>query len=158
MFVDTSRVAVTEGGEIDHASITPDMDVMYIRRKMDFGTRQKVISAAVAIAGGSGMEIDVGAFQLALAQYNILDWSGPSFAGVVCTPKAIARLDPDAPLLQAVLASIGERNPAGEMFGGGSDPKSTTAGAQNGAAEPSEPVSMILPFSARTTSDGLTPR
>lgn len=131
-FVDTSRVAVTETGEIDVHAVTPDTNVMYIRRKMDFGTRQKVISAAVAIAGGAGMEIDVGAFQLALAQHNILDWAGPLFEGVACTPKHIARLDPNLPLLVATLNAIGERNPADQILGGGDPKRATPPGDRNG--------------------------
>ncbi|GAB4203618.1 MAG: hypothetical protein OHK0022_27970 [Roseiflexaceae bacterium] len=115
-FVDTSRIAVTAEGEIDPKSVTPDMDVMYIRRKMDFGTTQRVQSAAVKLSSGveknaeASAQIDVGSWQLALAQFNILDWSGPSFAGRACNAKSIAALDPNFPVLKQALTSIGERN------------------------------------------------
>jgi hypothetical protein len=111
MFIDTSRIAVTEAGETPHEAITPDTDVMYIRKKMDFGAKQRVLSAAVKISGGTDPNtIDVGAYQLALAQINILDWAGPSFAGRPCTAKNISELDPDAPLLVQALAVVAERN------------------------------------------------
>jgi hypothetical protein len=133
-FVDTSRVAVTADGEIDPKAVTPDMDVIYIRKKMDFGTKQRVISAAMKIAAEMGKgktdaepeaAIDVGAWQLALAQHNILDWSGPAFGGLPCTAKNIARLDPAFPVLQRALACISERNQeaAAEAGGEPSDPK-----------------------------------
>ncbi|HEU4328062.1 MAG TPA: hypothetical protein VFS21_33305 [Roseiflexaceae bacterium] len=115
-FVDTSRVPVSAQGEISHDAVTPDIDVMYIRRKMDFGTTQRVQSAAVKLSAGveqnseANAQIDVGSWKLALAQYNILDWSGPSFAGRACTPKNIALLDPKFPVLEQALKSIGERN------------------------------------------------
>lgn len=114
-FADTSRLAVTEDGEIDPKAVTPDMDVLYLRKAMDYGAQQRVISAALKIAGlGVGQEaaVDVGAYQLALAQVNILDWSGPGFAGRACTPKAIAELDAADPLLARALAIIGARNVA----------------------------------------------
>lgn len=135
MFIDTSRIAVTADGEVDVHAVTPDMDVMYIRRKMDFGTRQKVTSAAMRMVGNgkqSSASLDIGAWQLALAQHNILDWAGPSFAGVACTPANIARLDPNQPLLIAAMRAIGERNQDGGLFL--TDPKASAApGATNGA-------------------------
>ncbi len=125
MFVDTSRVAVTVDGEIDPLAVTPDMDVMFIRKRMDFGTRSKVISAFVEVSG-----LDVGALQLALAQHNILDWQGPSFGGAPCNAKTIAQLDPEHPLLVKALERIAERNPMGAR----PDPKSTPPGDPSGPA------------------------
>lgn len=136
MFVDTSRIPVTADGEIDHSLVTPDLDVIYIRKKMDFGTVQKVISAMAKITGGDGASFDIGAYQLALAEQNILDWSGPAFAGVPCLPKNILRLDPTEPILIATLNAIGARNKdmLSSLLGGGNTKKSIPAGARNGAA------------------------
>lgn len=124
-FVDTSRIAVTAEGEIDPKTVTPDMDVMFVRKKMDFGTANRVQGAAMKLAAKMGANedpeaaIDVGAWNLALAQHNILDWSGPAFAGAPCNHKSIARLDPDFPVLKMAMKVIGERNSSGES----ADPK-----------------------------------
>ncbi len=139
MFVDTSRVPITADGEIDHSAVTPDIDVIYIRRRMDYGTSQKVFSALTNISGEDGVgkaSLDFGAFQVALAQHNILDWSGPGFAGIPCTPKNILRLDPAERILIVALNAIQERNKdiLGALLGGGDQKKSTPAGALNGAA------------------------
>lgn len=144
MFVDTSRIAVTADGEIDVAAVTPEMDVIYIRKRMDLGTVQKVVSAMAKINSGAknddeetsaGLNWDIGAYQLALAEHNIVGWSGPSFEGVPCTAKNIRRLDPAEPIVTATLNAIGERN-AGALMGmtTGTAKKSTLAGAVNGVA------------------------
>lgn len=122
MFV-SGRVAVTAEGVTDEKTLTPDVDVVFIRTKMDYGTRQRVVGAAAKMqqtqGGGRGkarrgkapeMEFDVGQYSIALLRFNVLGWNGPSFAGVSCTPENIERLDPDEPLVQKVLDVIGERN------------------------------------------------
>lgn len=128
MFIN-GRVAVTAHGVIDEKDITPHDDVIFIRTKMDYGTRQRVIGAMVkaerksekTVRGKKGktaavpeMGFDVAAYQIALLTHNILEWRGPSFAGVACSPANIERLDPDEPLVKAVLEEIGERNPPAE--------------------------------------------
>lgn len=144
MFVDTSRIAVTVDGEIDHKDITPEMDVMFIRKKMDVETLAKVQGDAAQVKvpkkkqpGEEDEEreqsvtdfVNFGAYQLALMHYNILTWQGPSFVGVPCNKKTIGQLDPNEPLVQMVLTRIGERN----NRAAGSDPKSSTlVGATNG--------------------------
>lgn len=118
MFVQ-GRVAITADGPIDTKDITPEMDVIFIRPKMDFGTKQKVIGAATKIIQGQKakrgkdaqtVDIDVGAYNMALLTNNILAWQGPSFAGVSCTPANIAMLDQDESLVGRVLQEINDRN------------------------------------------------
>jgi len=118
MFVQ-GRVAITADGPIDPKDITPEIDVIFIRPKMDFGTKQKVIGAATKIIQGQKakrgkdaqtVDIDVGAYNMALLTHNILGWQGPSFASVSCTPSNIAMLDQDEPLVGRVLQEINDRN------------------------------------------------
>lgn len=126
MFV-SGRIAITAKGVTDEKDITPLIDVVFIRTKMDYGTRQRVIGAAaklVAKAGGnrkerraakkgkgaSDVEFDVGAYQVALLVHNILGWQGPSFAGVACVPANIETLDTDEPLVKEVVQAISDRN------------------------------------------------
>lgn len=129
MFVDTSRVPVTAEGEIDHKDISPDVDTMFIRKKMDYETSQKVVGAATKFKPGDKgkaeedeTQIDIGAWNLALMQFNILAWQGPSFKGVPCNKKTIAALDPDEPLVKMVMECISARN----LSEGKADPKSST--------------------------------
>jgi hypothetical protein len=131
MFVQ-GRVAVTANGVIEERLITPEMDVIFIRAKMDYGTTQRVIGAAtkVAVQSGrrkatrtkakdNGIAMDVGAFQVALLVHNVLEWQGPSFAGVPCVAANIERLDPSEALVQRTLTEIGERNT--HLLGGGAE-------------------------------------
>lgn len=118
MFVQ-GRVAIAEDGPVDTKDITPDLNVIFIRPKMDFGTKQKVIGAATRIiqdqrskrqSKDATVDIDVGAYNMALLTNNILAWQGPAFAGVACTPTNIAMLDQDEPLVGRVLQEINDRN------------------------------------------------
>ena len=104
MFVSKEAVEVTEGE-----------NVILIRPKMDYGTRSRVMGAAVQIeAGASTGEVNVGAYQLALLTHNVLGWRGPAFEGVKCTPENVARLDPDEPLVARALEEIAARNAPGK--------------------------------------------
>lgn len=129
MFV-SGRVAITATGVIDEKDITADMDVVFIRPKMDYGTRQRVLgSAAKLIQGKAGnrkqrraaaaakkrsdandVQFDIGAYQIALLAHNILAWQGPAFAGHACVAASIETLNPDEPLVQRVLQEISDRN------------------------------------------------
>jgi hypothetical protein len=98
---------------------------------MDFGTKQRVMSAAIQLSEesgvqvGKGVRVDVqfGAIQTALLVHNIVRWAGPSFVEVPCTPENIVRLDPDEPLVQKVLRELDTRNPGKKQS---PDPKSLT--------------------------------
>jgi hypothetical protein len=100
-----------------------EQDVIYIRPKMSYGVKQRLISKAAQISmsqgsiGGNGkstpnMEaaVDVGAYQLALLTFNVVRWGGPNFNGVLCIEANIERLDPDQPLVVKVLEEIEARN------------------------------------------------
>lgn len=106
MFVSDKPVAITEGD-----------NTIYIKPKMDFGTRNAVIGAAAHVDFSDGKPeagMDIGSYQTALLELNIVGWSGPAFEGVPCTAVRIRRLDPDEPLVVRVLEEIAARNPPGK--------------------------------------------
>ncbi len=106
MFVQTDRVPVS-----DEAGNT-----VYIKRKMSFGDVSKIQAA--------GKDDHL----LALYVANIVDWQGPDFKGVDCTPENIALLDPNEPLIELVGNKIAELNPQKES----PNPKSrTTSGSKS---------------------------
>jgi hypothetical protein len=124
----SGRVAITAAGVTDEKDITPQTDVIYVRRKMDYGTRQRVVGAAAKVIEQEGQtkrgkrdkkakrktetEVNVGAYQMALLQENILEWRGPQFAGIALVRRNIEQLDPDDPIMKAVLKYISEANTA----------------------------------------------
>lgn len=126
MFV-SGRVAITATGVTDEKDLGPGVDVIFIRPKMDYGTRQRVNGAAAKVRQSSvgnrrqrraakargekiEMDLDVGAYQLALLVENVLGWQGPSFVGFACEAKNIERLDPAEPLVAQVIQQIADRN------------------------------------------------
>lgn len=108
MFVPKEKIAVSVDG---------GTNTIYVRGKMDFGTRQRVQSALLRVTSGMdraalrNAELALGEANIALLVYNILDWAGPAFVGVPCDAEHIEQLDPDEPLVDAVLAEINRRNP-----------------------------------------------
>lgn len=109
MFVTQEKVAVTLDG-----------NTIYIRNKMDYGTRSRVLNAAASLDGDKS-KVSIGAYQLALLQENITGWDGPDFAGVPYSREAVEQLDPNEPLVEKVLEQINIRNTRAEVV----DPKST---------------------------------
>lgn len=103
MFVNGQPVPVTGGAE-----------TILIRPKMDFATKNRCMDALAAIGRADGepdVAVRLGAYQTALLVENIIAWHGPAFDGVPCNAANIARLDPDEPLVEAVLVEIVRRNP-----------------------------------------------
>jgi hypothetical protein len=102
-----------------------ERDIIYIRPKMDYGTKQRVQYAIMHAYAGMGVEglrnapLDIAAANIALLVHNVLRWSGPAFDGVPCDAEHIEGLDDDEPLVQAVLAEINARNaqPSAEKNG-----------------------------------------
>jgi hypothetical protein len=94
MFVDNTQYdAVTEG-----------KNSIYIRKKLDFGQRTTVETAAAMAATNASSDL-IGAMMLAF----IVRWEGPDFEGVSCTAANIRRLDPDEPLVERVHDEIVRR-------------------------------------------------
>lgn len=126
MFVSEERVRVS----------LDDRDAIYIRPKMSFAQRERAEDAVRAISGTVGgaasVAVNIGAYRIALLHINVLDWEGPSFQGVKCTPENIDRLDPDEPLIERVMEEIANRNPMGgkraapAVKGDGTDPLSAS--------------------------------
>lgn len=105
-FVSTERVPVTVEG---------DPNTIYIKPKMDYGTQQRVVGAGAqfkqqAGGGDTTAAFDLGAYNNALLVENIVGWAGPDLDNLECTPAAILSIDPDDPLLDAVLKEINDRN------------------------------------------------
>lgn len=127
MFVNQPPVAVQDGP-----------NTIYVKAKMDFGTKTAVMDALQELTTRDGTTPNValhfGAYQVALLQHNVTGWSGPAFQGVPCTPDMIARLDPDEPLVQKALEEIARRNP---MSGGTAAEKKELTNA----GEPPSPAS-----------------
>lgn len=117
MFVTGEPVAVTIGD-----------NTIYVKRKMDFGTKSAVEDELIdihSVPGGMVSERHLGAYNVALLVHNIVSWTGPAFTGTACTPENIRHLDPGEPLVDLVLAKIQElnlegRDPKGAASGGGS--------------------------------------
>ena len=106
-FVQGERVPVTEGP-----------DTIYILPKMNFAQREQAEDAIRRISastqgGASGVEVNVGAYRIALLRINVVAWEGPGFEGMKCSPEQIDRLDPDDPLLEKAMQEIVQRNPLG---------------------------------------------
>lgn len=108
-FIDTSKVAITEGE-----------NTIYVKRRMDFGTKCRVEDylTKIAVMDGKTREVQftLGAQRLALAVHNIVGWDGPDFVDpvtkkpIACSPESIERLDPTYPLLIKAQERITELN------------------------------------------------
>ncbi len=101
MFVKKETVPVADGDNVIH-----------IKAKMDFGTRQSVLGEAMRFEfEGGARRMDLGAYNKALLVHNIVKWEGPDFKGVPCTPENILALDPNEPLVKKVQQELAARNP-----------------------------------------------
>lgn len=92
-----------------------DDDIIWIKPKMDLGTRKKVQSAMVRSVstdsdGETIAEVDLGKANMVLLENNIVKWEGPGFDGKPFTPENLRQLDPDDPLLEKALEEINARN------------------------------------------------
>lgn len=106
-------------------------DVIYVRAKMTRRLRGEVQQELLSLqirqdvsgrSNGSGrsdeneMIVDAKISALlqeaALLRANIVGWSGPSFEGVPCTASTIDLLDPELPIVRAVLTEIDRLNTA----------------------------------------------
>jgi hypothetical protein len=105
MFIKKSdKIAVGSDGVVGDSAITPEMDVIWITRKMNFGTRAEF---ARLFAKGDKSNADASLIMMDLC---IVGWQGPSFGDVPVTPETIRELDQDEPLVAKVLEEIGTRN------------------------------------------------
>ena len=141
MFIDVSKIAVTHGE-----------NTIFVKRKMDFGTTALVRDELFRIGLRNGgkpdsVYVSQGAQELALLVHNIVGWEGPGFAGVPCTEENIKRLDPDEPIIAAVVAKINELNTkrAGEP-----DPKSSMSGGEVSSTAGANPAPEPLTTSTST--------
>lgn len=99
MFVDSRLETVTDG-----------RNTIWIKAKMDLRTAG-LVSADLARFGAA----TIIAHETCLARRNIVRWAGPDFedgAGKIipCTPEQVDKLDPNEPILAAVITKIRELN------------------------------------------------
>lgn len=145
MFVDTTKVPIA----LDH----DPANVIFIRPKMDFGTKARVLDAIAKVQAtdkGASVGVGMGAYQLALLQHNIVGWEGPAFGAVPCSPEAVARLDPDEPLVARVVEEIATRNPLGRTTRRASTAAGAPSSTANGASPPASGISTSPSPSATT--------
>lgn len=116
-FIATDRVAISDN----------QGNTVYVRRKMDLGAVSRVQGAKP------------GEQMIALYVANILEWSGPDFKGMTCTPESIEKIDPNDPFWEQVANRIAELNKREDV----SPLASTTDGAITSQTSPPSPVSGI---------------
>lgn len=123
-----------------------EQNVVWIRRKMDLGTRNRVQDALMSFEGVDqagrfhSMNVNLGQQNTILLQHNIVRWEGPKFRDEVgmpvpCTPAMIETLDPDDALVDAVLERINALNAKPVVVEAGKPVtplSSTTASSANG--------------------------
>jgi len=106
---------ITPGSKVP---VTLDGNTIYIKAKMDAGTRAQVENEISAIGQGSAKDAEIknlGSYSLALLIHNIVGWEGPAFIDeqgkpILCNKFSIMRLDLDEPLVELVREEIGTRN------------------------------------------------
>lgn len=117
--------------------ITVGENTMHIRAKLDYGAESRFMDRLRQIVGEGSLFDHLNEANRALMELCIVRWEGPAFldAGgkpIPPTPEQIARLDPDEPLVEAVLREVNRRNPLWQQR---PDPKAATnAGALPSAA------------------------
>lgn len=96
--------------------VDEDPNTIWVVDKLNFGMRQRVISAMAHISATTGkglddadLSFDVGAFNLAVAREAIIGWEGPDFDGVPVDNQTIATLDFDDPLVKRALEVAAEK-------------------------------------------------
>lgn len=107
-FVSKEPIKVEVEGQPDEwVMIKPKMSVG------DRGTLSDRIMTVNASKGETDVDVKAGQYLLAMLEVNIVDWHLLDDAGqpVPFKKDMIAGLDPDAPLIDAVLGEIAERNP-----------------------------------------------
>lgn len=83
-----------------------------IRARMSIEIAGRVSSELMQLGADNKPALQVGGHVMALLLHNVLDWSGPDFAGLPCTPANIRALPmPESdPFIEKVANAIGERN------------------------------------------------
>jgi hypothetical protein len=97
--------------------VTLDGNTIYIKAKMDAGTRA-LVQNEIAATNNVGKDTEItglGSYSLALLVHNIVSWEGPAFVDergqpILCTKLNIGHLDIDDPLVELVREEIGKRN------------------------------------------------
>jgi hypothetical protein len=88
-------------------------NTIWIVPKMSYGIRARVADEISSMSGADqDVRLSIGLYNMALLRHNIVRWDGPAFDGKPFAPRLVDELDPDWPLLDAVLAEINTRNQA----------------------------------------------
>jgi hypothetical protein len=104
LFIKTDRIAVFLEDDPDN--------IIFVLSKMNYGVKARLENEMAQITANDAKNVrfTIGSYQLALLRLNILDWQGPAFTGMKCTPENINLFDPDHPLIVKVLERISEQN------------------------------------------------
>jgi hypothetical protein len=111
-----SNFVSREPVKVTIAADGPDSEWVSIKPKMSVGDRGTLSDRImhVSTAGGTtDVDVKAGQYLLAMLEVNIVDWRLLDDAGqpVPFKKDMIAGLDPDSPLIDAVLGEIAKRNP-----------------------------------------------
>ncbi len=133
-FTDSQEIPIT----LDDDTVPFEKrDIIWIKSKMDVGTRRAVGRALSTTTMGAGgvmqAELDLAGSNVALLENNITRWQGPGFEGVPFTREALSRMDPDDPLLDKALQEINRRNSKVEA-GAAVSPNSESGGGTSSPA------------------------
>jgi hypothetical protein len=140
-FAGKNRVPVTIDG---------DPNTIWVVDKLNYGMRQRVISAMAHISAETGhavgrtdvsLNFDVGAFNIAVAQVAIVGWEGPDFEGVELTRDSVLELDYQDPLVKRALEMAGGKASAAlEVDSPNSETPPSSGGEGDSPAAPEEPA------------------
>ncbi len=131
-----------------------------IRPRMTYSLSKKVQGKMLGLAGdGKTVELRFGDDQIALLQFNILDWGGPDFEHegkkIPCTPDNIARIAGMDAFIDRVADEIARRNKPPES----PDPKlAATNGSTSDGAGSSDIPASTSSLSASAISTSSLPR
>lgn len=138
MFITSSdTVPITKDGIISSAEITPEMNVIWCKRRFNHGDRHSVISTVTMtvtesmLSQGREPEINLSKVEDAVLKRAIVRWDGPDCHGIAVTPEAINMLDPADALYRNVQAHAMQAWK--ESAGIAGDPKAPTTTSVSGA-------------------------
>ena len=104
--------------------ITVGDDTVYIKSRMDWGTKKRLEGAVMQFDMATGdIRPDIGGYSIALMQEMIVGWEGPGFMDdetgkpTPCTRANITAFGDDAAIANEVFTELGKRFPLEKVLG-----------------------------------------